>query len=125
MKNWLGLNTNTVDQVFNDNFQTIPFLDEALHSRTKTGPNGFRLNGAYPNPFNSSTMISYTLPKDQSVVIRLLDIRGRELLVTRLGKQKAGNHLFKLNGNELASGSYIAQVEIEDLSLAQKISLIK
>jgi Uncharacterized protein conserved in bacteria len=125
MKNWLGLNTNTVDQVFNDNFQTIPFLDEALYSQPKTGPNGFRLNGVYPNPFNSSTMISYTLPKDQSVIIRLLDIRGRVLRVTQLGKQKAGSHLFKLNGKELPSGSYIAQVEIEGSSLTQKISLIK
>ena len=125
MKNWLGLNTNTVDQVFNDNFQTIPFLDEALYSQPKTGPNGFKLNSVYPNPFNSSTMISYTLPKDQSVIIRLLDIRGRVLRVTQLGKQKAGIHLFKLNGKELPSGSYIAQVEIDESSLTQKISLIK
>ena len=70
-------------------------------------------------------MISYTLPKDQSVIIRLLDIRGRVLRVTQLGKQKAGRHLFKLNGKELPSGSYIAQVEIEGSSLTQKISLIK
>ena len=91
----------------------------------KIGPNGFRLNDVYPNPFNSSTMISYTLPKDQSVIIRLLDIRGRVLRVTPLGKQKAGSHLFKLNGKELPSGSYIAQVEIGGSSLTQKISLIK
>ena len=125
MKNWLGLNTNTVNQVFNDNFQIIPFLDEALYSQPKTGPNGFKLNSVYPNPFNSSTMISYTLPKDQSVKIRLLDIRGRVVGVTQLGKQKAGIHLFKLNGKELPSGNYIAQVEIEGSSLTQKISLIK
>ena len=125
MKNWLGLNANTIDQVFNDNFQTIPFLDETLYSQPKTGPNGFRLDGVYPNPFNSSSMISYTLPKDQSVTIRLFDMTGRVLKVTKLGKQKAGSHLFKLSGKGLPSGSYIAQVEIKGSSLTQKISLIK
>ena len=125
MKNWLGLNANTIDQVFNDNFQTIPFLDETLYSQSKTGPNGFRLDGVYPNPFNSSSMISYTLPKDQSVTIQLFDMTGRVLKVTKLGKQKAGSHLFKLSGKGLPSGSYIAHVEIEGSSLTQKISLIK
>ena len=125
MKNWLGLNSNTIDQVFNDNFQTIPFLDETLYSQPKTGPNEFRLNGIYPNPFNSSSVISYTLPKNQRVIIRLFDMTGRVLKVTRLGKQKAGSHLFKLDGKGLSSGNYIAQVEIEGSSLTQKISLIK
>ena len=125
MKNWLGLNANAIDQVFSDNFQTIPFLDETLYSQPKTGPNGFRLNGIYPNPFNSSSMISYTLPKNQRVIIRLFDMTGRVLKVTRLGKQKAGSHLFRLDGKGLSSGNYIAQVEIEGSSLTQKISLIK
>ena len=88
-------------------------------------PSAYGLENVYPNPFNSSTMISYTLPKDQSVIIRLLDIRGRVLRVNQLGKQKAGIHFFQLDGAALPSGSYIAQVEIEDSSLTQKISLIK
>ena len=46
-------------------------------------------------------------------------------MVNQLGKQKAGDHLFKLNGKDLPSGSYIAQVEIAGSSLTQKISLIK
>ncbi|GIR89588.1 MAG: hypothetical protein CM15mP87_10800 [Candidatus Neomarinimicrobiota bacterium] len=96
-----------------------------MYSQPKTGPNGFSLNGIYPNPFNSSSMISYTLPKNQRVIIRLFDMTGRVLKVTRLGKQKAGSHLFKLDGKELSSGSYIAQVATEGSSLTQKISLIK
>ncbi len=125
IRNWLGLNANTTNQLFNDNFETIPFLDEALHSQPKKGPIGFSLKSVYPNPFNSSTMISYTIPKDQNVIIRLLDIKGRVLMVNQLGNQKAGDHFFKLNGRMFPSGSYIVQVEIEGSRLIQKISLIK
>jgi flagellar hook assembly protein FlgD len=83
------------------------------------------LNPAYPNPFNLTTMLPYTLPEEENVTIQLLDLRGRILKVHHQGKQKAGNHLFKLDGKNLSSGSYIAQVEAAGSTLTQKISLIK
>jgi len=70
-------------------------------------------------------MLPYTLPEEENVTIRLLDLRGRILKVHHQGKQKAGNHLFKLDGKNLSSGSYIAQVEAAGSTLTQKISLIK
>ena len=125
MANWFGLNASTVNQVFNGDFQAVPFVDQSLGSKPSTGPNGFLLNPAYPNPFNPTTMLSYTLPVEENVTIRLLDLRGRVLKVHHQGKQKAGNHLFKLDGKNLSSGSYIAQVEAAGSTLTQKISLIK
>ena len=125
MANWFGLNASTVNQVFNGDFQAIPFVDQALGSKPNTGPNGFMLNPAYPNPFNLTTMLPYTLPEEENVTIRLLDLRGRILKVHHQGKQKAGHHLFKLDGKNLSSGSYIAQVEAAGSTLTQKISLIK
>jgi hypothetical protein len=125
MANWFGLNASTVNNVFNGDFQTIPFVQQALGSKPSIGPNGFRLNPAYPNPFNPTIMLPYTLPEEENVTIRLLDLRGRVLKVHHQGKQKAGNHLFKLDGKNLSSGSYIAQVEAAGSTLTQKISLIK
>ena len=125
MANWFGLNASTVNNVFNGDFQTIPFVQQALGSKPSIGPDGFRLNPAYPNPFNPTTMLPYTLPEEENVTIRLLDLRGRVLKVHHQGKQKAGNHLFKLDGKNLSSGSYIAQVEAAGSTLTQKISLIK
>jgi hypothetical protein len=88
-------------------------------------PDVFSLNQNFPNPFNPTTMLSYTLPEGGNVTIRLLDLRGRSLKTHRLGKQNAGLHSFTLDGRNLSSGSYIAQVEAAGSTLTQKISLIK
>ena len=125
MTNWFGLNASTVNEVFNGGFQTIPFVDQALGSKPSTGPNGFMLNPAYPNPFNPTTILSYTLPENGNVTIRLLDLRGRSLKTHRLGKQNAGLNSFTLDGRYLSSGSYIAQVEAAGSVLNQKITLLK
>jgi len=59
------------------------------------------------------------------VTIRLLDLRGGILKTHRLGKQNVGRQLFKIHGRNLASGTYIAQVETAGSVLNQKITLLK
>jgi flagellar hook assembly protein FlgD len=83
------------------------------------------MHPAFPNPFNPTTSLSYTLPKTGNVTIRLLDLRGRVLKTHQIGKQKSGQHLFKLDGKNMSSGSYIAQIETAGSVLNQKITLLK
>ncbi len=125
MANWFGLNASTVNNVFNGDFQTIPFVQQALGSKPSIGPNGFRLNPAYPNPFNPTTMISFTLPAMSNVSVRLFNLKGRELQTHHLGKKKPGKHFYKLDGRNLASGNYILQVEAAGSVLNQKVTLLK
>jgi hypothetical protein len=111
--------------VFGQQFETIPFIQSPLSVQNPPVAAKFKIHPAFPNPFNPTTMLSYTLPENGNVTIRLLDLRGRSLKTHRLGKQNAGLHSFTLDGRNLSSGSYIAQVEAAGSTLTQKISLIK
>jgi len=79
----------------------------------------------FPNPFNSSTTISYTLPKPGRYALDVVDIRGR--LVTRLadGWKEAGSYRSILQGGELPSGTFVVRLEGGDASVVQKVELVK
>lgn len=80
---------------------------------------------AFPNPFNSSTTINYTLPAPGRYAIDVVDIQG--LLVTRLsdGWKEAGSYSTNWDGAGLASGQYRAVLTSSEISATQQITLIK
>jgi len=80
---------------------------------------------AYPNPFNSSTTINYTLPTPGRFAIDVIDIQGR--IVTRLseGWREAGSYRGVLDGGKLASGQYLIQINGIDLRISTPITIIK
>jgi hypothetical protein len=125
IKDWFGLDQEIAVNVFGQQFETIPFIQSQLSVKNPPVAAKFKMHPAFPNPFNPTTILSYTLPENGNVTIRLLDLRGRSLKTHRLGKQKTGLHSFTLDGRNLSSGSYIAQVEAAGSTLTQKISLIK
>ena len=79
----------------------------------------------FPNPFNSSTTISYTLPKPGRYALDVVDIQGR--LVTRLadGWKEAGSYRSILQGGELPSGTFMLRLNGADASAVQKVELVK
>ena len=64
----------------------------------------------YPNPFKSRTVISYQLPQDCSVSIKVYNLSGREVadLVNR--KQRKGVYKVFFHASNLSGGSYIYQL---------------
>ena len=46
----------------------------------------------YPNPFNFTTNITYSLPEAQAVYITVFDVLGREVAVLVEGMQQVGVH---------------------------------
>jgi len=79
----------------------------------------------YPNPFNNSTLISFTLPKAENVKVMVYNSKGE--LVKKLvnATQPAGTHniLFKADG--LNSGVYFYRLETPTEIITKKIMLIK
>jgi len=80
---------------------------------------------AFPNPFNSSTTISYSLPKPGRYAIDVIDIQGR--LVTRLsdGWREAGSYWEVLNGGKLTSGKYLVSMHADKSSATIPIIIVK
>ncbi len=60
----------------------------------------------YPNPFNPSTVISYEIPLDAKVSIRVSDMLGKEVALLVSTFQKAGSYTVNFNANGLSSGVY-------------------
>jgi hypothetical protein len=80
-------------------------------------PNQFELYHNFPNPFNPSTTISYQLPAESKVSLRIYDILGREV-ATLLDNQtkQAGYYEQSWNASHCASGMYIYRLNWTDQS---------
>lgn len=88
-------------------------------------PNKFALNQNYPNPFNPSTKISYRLPIDGFVTLKVYDILGKEINTLVNGNEKAGNYEVDFDGSGLASGVYICRMSYSDYSGVIKMLIMK
>ncbi len=99
---------------------------EELSSREEAPlPAEFSLKAAYPNPFNSTTLISYSVPVASHISLNLYNLAGREIRTLVEGNQKAGSHFVTLNADKLASGMYFARMEAGGKLFTRKILLIK
>ena len=84
-----------------------------LQTATLTGiagrntlPGGFALYQNFPDPFNPSTIITYTVPGDGPVTLRVYDVLGREVGTLVNQVQPAGQYSVRFDGSRLASGMY-------------------
>jgi hypothetical protein len=89
-----------------------------------TVPEKFEVSN-YPNPFNPTTNIQYSLPKDGNVTVKIFDITGRNIAEVYSGYRAAGTYTEKFDGSNLSSGIYFLRVENQGISIVRKISLIK
>jgi photosystem II stability/assembly factor-like uncharacterized protein len=88
-------------------------------------PDDYSLGVNYPNPFNPSTKISFSIPKESKIGITIYDILGKEIAVLVNAELKAGNYSVAWNASEFASGVYFCRMEAEGFVRTQKIVLLK
>jgi len=93
-------------------------------------PNEYFLKQAYPNPFNPSTTISYSLPEQSTVKVIVFDIRGQEVMTLQETKQYPGNYEIQWNGldqsdNPMSTGVYFARLEAGSYSQTIKMVYLK
>ena len=88
-------------------------------------PTEMALEPAYPNPFNPSTNLSYTLADEGVVKLSIYDVNGRliENLVDTY--QNVGTYNVSWNASNFSSGIYFVTLSTEANLLTQKIMLVK
>ena len=91
----------------------------------QTGPYRFEMEELYPNPFNPSTQISFSLPMDDYVKLSAYNIRGNEVDVIFEGAQGVGQHSYTWNASHIPSGVYYIRLQAGDMVTSQKALLIK
>lgn len=88
-------------------------------------PTSFELAALYPNPFNSSTRFSITIPESGKVRVSLFDLTGREVVTSSERSLSAGRHNMTVNGDNLPAGVYTLQIECQGQTQSQKVTLIR
>jgi len=88
-------------------------------------PSAFTLSSPYPNPFNSSTRLDYTLPTAGRVSLRLYDLAGRVVMDLVDKVDTGGRHSVMLDGASLAAGVYVVVLKGEGCLRKEKLLLIR
>lgn len=113
----LGMPNNTY---FKSYYTTIAQATNFPYGSTLTGtpnietPVIFSLKQNFPNPFNPSTIISYSLAKQSLVKVRVFDALGREIATLLNNVRDAGNHNIEFDSKffkGLSSGIYFYKLE--------------
>jgi hypothetical protein len=91
-------------------------------------PKEFALLQNFPNPFNPSTTIEYSLEKDVWVTLTVFNLIGVEMTKLVNGPQAAGTYTISFNanaGNEhLSSGVYFYRLEAGTFIATKKLTLM-
>ncbi len=92
-----------------------------------SAPGRFEVHQNYPNPFNPTTTISFELPTENRVNIRVYDALGRQVMTLLAGESLGpGVHNVRFDASTLASGIYIYRVELQDGQVfTRTLTLIK
>lgn len=88
-------------------------------------PSKFDLSQNYPNPFNPATTISYSIPKESQVSLKIYDVMGREVAELVNGKQLAGSYHAEFDASSLASGTYFYKLTANEFVSVKKMVLLK
>jgi len=91
----------------------------------QTGAYEFKLSKIYPNPFNPTTEIDFTVPSDGHVRLSAFNVMGQEVSVIFDGFQTIGEHSFSWNAAELSSGVYYVRLASGKNVKTMKALLVK
>ncbi|MEX0686345.1 MAG: CBM35 domain-containing protein [Balneolales bacterium] len=88
-------------------------------------PGSYALSKNYPNPFNPTTMINFTLPQATAVKLTVYDVLGRQVAVLTDGHLQSGVHTVTFDATNMASGMYLYRLETANFTAVEKMMLIK
>lgn len=89
-------------------------------------PAKFALSDNYPNPFNPTTTIDFTVARNGSTSLKIYNILGQQVMTVFQGNAVAGqNYSFNVNMDRLASGLYFYTLDQIGNSITKKMLLLK
>ena len=79
----------------------------------------------YPNPFNPSTKISYSIPSTSKVTLKIYDILGKEVAILVNEEKSLGEYEVEFNAADLPSGIYFYQLKAGKFIQTKKMVLLR
>ncbi len=101
-----------------------------LEDQYSTKKNSFQIHPNYPNPFNPTTLLSFSLDKNAPLTLSIADINGRTIKKLANGQYIAGTHQLLWDGTNdvgtsMTSGVYFFMLSSGENHLTQKLLLVK
>lgn len=113
-----------LQMVWDDERQDFVFLEDVKHaSGNGSLPSEFQLSQNFPNPFNPTTNISFSLPKQTSWTVDVMNILGER--VQRFDGTGIGQQAITWDASTFASGVYFYQLRANDFTETRKMVLVK
>jgi hypothetical protein len=128
-----GFSTDKTYSGFVDVFVTrldLPAVPATAAGEVGLRPERYALYRNYPNPFNPTTRISFSLPKAGPIEISVHDISGRLVRTLSNDYRHAGEFSIYWNGRddsggEVSSGVYFIRLKAGDFEATRKVTLLK
>jgi hypothetical protein len=83
-----------------------------------------RFVALYPNPTNSLTNVSYSLAKNSTVSVSLVDVTGKVVYTATEGNKAAGNNKLQVETSALSNGAYFINLNVDGKTISQKLTVI-
>ena len=88
-------------------------------------PTEYKLEQNHPNPFNPTTTISYAIPEQGFVIIKIYDVTGSEIKTLVSESQNAGFYNVAFDASNLSSGLYFYSIISGRFNSTKKMLLLK
>lgn len=85
----------------------------------------FRLFQNFPNPFNLSTKITYSIPQTSDVKLSVYNVMGQEVATLVNKTMNPGDHSVTFNGQNFGSGLYFYQLKVNDQLITKRMMLTR
>ena len=111
-----------------DQLNPSPTISDASISSSQNAteqPGTFGLNAAYPNPFNPTTTIGFSLPISTHTSLVVYDMLGREVATLINDFKDAGKYEIAFDADNLPSGKYLYRLSTPEFSAVKQITLLK
>lgn len=97
----------------------------AIDKPEVTVPLAFNLEPLYPNPFNATATLRYTLPTAGNATLKVYNVAGQLTATLAAGMHSAGEHSVQWDASSLSTGVYFVRLEGADGMVTRKAMLLK
>jgi hypothetical protein len=95
------------------------------YPNSDASPDNYFLEQNFPNPFNPTTKISFSIPKLSSVTLKVYDVLGNEIETLVNEEKPVGTYELTWNAANLPSGVYFYQIRADNFIQTKKMILLK
>ncbi len=104
---------------------TLPQSTTGITTPPSSMPSHFSLDNNYPNPFNPSTVIGFSLPYSTHVTLEVYNVLGQKVAQLVNGNLAAGHYAYSFNANNLSSGVYLYRIQTDKFVSVKKMLYTK